>query len=86
MLSLSKQLFIRRSSLHSGGKGFFTRKDIHKGERIIEYKGRISSWKEVDYCEGNNGYIYFISRKHVLDALTYKKALGRYANDARGRR
>jgi SET domain-containing protein len=83
---LSKQLFIRRSALPAGGKGLFTRKEIRKGERIIEYKGRKSTWKEVDHCEGNNGYIYFISHKHVLDAFTYKKALGRYANDARGLR
>ena len=33
---------------------------------------------------GTNGYIYFINHKHVLDAFTYPKALGRYANDARG--
>ena len=38
----------------------------------------------MDHREGTNGYIYFINRKHVLDAYTYKKALARYANDARG--
>jgi SET domain-containing protein len=84
MAFLSKQLFIRRSSLPAGGKGLFTRKMIPKGERIIEYKGRITSWKAVNHRKGTNGYIYFISHKHVLDAFTYKKALGRYANDARG--
>jgi uncharacterized protein len=81
---LSKQLFIRKSSLPSGGQGLFTRKPITKGERIIEYKGRVTTWKEVNHREGKNGYIYYINRKHVLDAFTYKKALGRYANDARG--
>jgi SET domain-containing protein len=81
---LSNQLFIRRSSLPSGGRGLFTSKMIRKGDRIIEYKGKITTWKEADHRKGNNGYIYFLSRNHVLDAFTYKKALGRYANDARG--
>jgi SET domain-containing protein len=84
MAFLSKQLFVRKSSLPSGGKGLFTRKIIHKGTRIIEYKGKLTSWKEVDHRNGTNGYIYFINRKNVVDAYTYKKALGRYANDAEG--
>jgi uncharacterized protein len=84
MAFLSKHLFVRRSSIPSGGNGLFTRKMIRKGTRIVEYKGKITSWKEVDHRDGTNGYIYFINRKHVLDAYTYKKALGRYANDARG--
>jgi uncharacterized protein len=84
MAFLSKHLFIRRSSIPSGGRGLFTRKMIRKGSRIIEYKGKVTTWKEVNHREGTNGYIYFINRKHVLDAFTYRKALGRYANDARG--
>ena len=81
---LSKHLFIQRSFLPSGGQGLFTGKPIRKGERIIEYKGTIPTWKQVDHREGSNGYIYYINRNHVLDAFNYKKALGRYANDARG--
>jgi SET domain-containing protein len=84
MAFLSKQLFVRKSSLPYGGKGLFTRKIIHKGTRIIEYKGKLTSWKDVDHRNGTNGYIYFINRKNVVDAYTYKKALGRYANDAEG--
>jgi SET domain-containing protein len=84
MALLSKQLFIRRSSIPFGGKGLYTRKMIRKGDRIIEYKGKMTNWKEVDHRDGTNGYIYFINRDHVLDAFTYRKALGRYANDARG--
>jgi SET domain-containing protein len=84
MAFLSKQLFIRRSSLPRGGKGLYTRKMIRKGDHIIEYKGKMTTWKNVDHRNGTNGYIYFISRRHVLDAFTYKRALGRYANDARG--
>jgi hypothetical protein len=84
MAFLSKQLLVRPSSLPFGGKGLFTRKTIRKGDRIVEYKGKLTSWKEVNHHHGNNAYIYFISHKHVLDAFTYTKALGRYANDARG--
>jgi uncharacterized protein len=84
MAFLTKHLFIRRSSIPLGGKGLFTRRMIRKGTRIVEYKGKVTSWKEVDHREGTNGYIYFINRKHVLDAFTYSKALGRYANDAKG--
>ena len=84
MAFLAKHLFIRSSSIPFGGKGLFTRRMIRKGTRIIEYKGKLTSWKEVDHRDGANGYIYYISRKHVLDAYSYKKALGRYANDAEG--
>ena len=62
----------------------FTRTLIRKGARIVEYKGKVTTWKDVNHRNGTNGYIYFISHKHVLDAYTYRKALGRYANDARG--
>ena len=34
--------------------------------------------------DGKNGYLYYISSKRVIDAKPYKKALARYANDARG--
>jgi SET domain-containing protein len=84
MAFLSKQLYISRSSIPSGGYGLFTRTFIPKGSRIIEYKGKVTTWKEVNHRNGTNGYIYFINRKHVLDAFTYRKALGRYANDASG--
>lgn len=81
---LSKQLFIRKSTIPQGGKGLFTRKKIRKGDRIIEYRGRLTTWKEADHREGRNGYLFYIDRNHVVDAYTYNRALGRYANDARG--
>jgi uncharacterized protein len=84
MALLTEQLVVRKSTIPNGGKGLFTKKKIQKGERIVEYKGKLMPWKEVNHRNGNNGYIYFINRKNVLDAFTYKKALGRYANDARG--
>jgi hypothetical protein len=34
--------------------------------------------------DGRNGYIFYVTRNHVIDALRTKSALARYANDARG--
>ena len=84
MALLEKQLVVKRSTIPGSGKGLFTKRIIRKGSRIIEYKGRITTWKEVKHNNGANGYIYYVTRNHVIDSHTYKKALARYANDARG--
>jgi SET domain-containing protein len=84
MALLEKQLRIKRSTLPGAGKGLFTTKFIPKGTRIVEYKGKISSWKDADTQGGGNGYIYYVKRYHVIDALPRPKALARYANDAQG--
>src|SRR5271168_5351045 len=81
---LEKHLIIKRSTLKGAGKGLFTGKDIPKGTKIVEYKGKITTWKEVDDRKGLNGYIYYVNRSHVIDARTTKEAFARYANDARG--
>jgi uncharacterized protein len=81
---LEKQLLIKRSTLKGAGKGLFTRKPIEKGSKIVEYTGKITTWKEVNDRNGLNGYIYYVNRKHVIDAWARKSALARYANDARG--
>lgn len=79
-----KDLFVKRSSLPDSGNGLFTRKAIPKGALIAEYRGIVSTWKEADHEDGDNGYIYYINRNRVIDARPYKKNLARYANDARG--
>lgn len=84
MALLEKQLFIKKSKVPGAGKGLFTKKAIPRGTRIVEYKGKITTWKQVDHHEGKNGYIYYVKRDHVIDAYTYEKALARYANDAKG--
>ena len=84
MALLEKQLVIKRSKIPGAGKGLFTKQFIPKGARIIEYKGRITTWKDVLEGKDFNGYVYYISRNHVIDAMKHKKSLGRYANDARG--
>lgn len=80
------RLVVKRSSLPGAGKGLFTKNLIPAGTRIVEYKGRITTWKEVKTSEVENNYIFYVNRNHVINAEPYKKALGRYANDARGLR
>jgi SET domain-containing protein len=84
MALLEKQLYVKRSTLKGAGKGLFTSKPIAKGEKIVEYKGKVSKWKDVNDRDGLNGYIYYVNRNYVLDAWGRKSALARYANDARG--
>lgn len=84
MALLEKYLLIKKSSIPGAGRGLFTKKFIPKGTRIVEYKGKVSTWKEVDDDNGKNGYIYYINRNHVIDARTAIKTFGRYANDANG--
>ena len=83
MALLEKQLVVKPSTLPGSGNGLFTKKFIPKGTRIVEYKGRITTWKEVKNDSGN-GYIYTVNNNHVIDALPHTKALARYANDAQG--
>src|ERR1044071_6075468 len=84
MALLEKHLFVKKSGLPDAGKGLFTRKAIPKGTRIVEYKGRVTKWKDVKDEDGKNGFIFFVNRNHVINALPVKSALARYANDARG--
>jgi hypothetical protein len=84
MAFLEKQLYVKKSTLPNAGKGLFTKKFIPKGTRIVEYKGKTRTWKEVQADEDESPYIYYVKRNFVIDALNDKKALARYANDARG--
>jgi hypothetical protein len=84
MAFLEKQLYVKTSTLPGAGKGLFTKKFIPKGTRIVEYKGRTRTWKEVKQDEDESPYIYYVKRNFVIDALNDKKAMARYANDARG--
>ena len=81
---LEKHLVVKRSTLKGAGKGLFTTRDIPRGKKIVEYKGKVTTWKEVDSRDGMNGYIYYVNRNHVIDAADSKDALARYANDAKG--
>ena len=83
MALLEKHLVVKTSSIPNAGKGLFTKIFIEKGTRIVEYKGRITTWKEVEN-DDHNVYIYTVNRNHVIDANKTLKALARYANDAKG--
>ncbi len=84
MIILKNKLIIKRSTLPGAGKGLFTKNYIAKGNAIVEYKGTITTWKDVDHTEGENGYIYYVKRNYVIDARPHPLSLARYANDARG--
>jgi uncharacterized protein len=83
MLS-KKHLLIKRSGIPKAGKGLFTKIDIPKGMRIIEYKGKITTWKEALQSKVFNAYVFYLNRNHVIDAKYNLKSFGRYANDANG--
>jgi hypothetical protein len=84
MALLEKHLRVKTSMIPGSGKGLFTKIFIPKGTRIVEYKGKLTTWKDVEHDNGSNGYIYYVNRNHVIDAGHTPKALARYANDARG--
>lgn len=84
MKNKETHLVVKRSTLPGAGKGLFTKKFLPKGTRITEYKGKITTWKEVNHSNGDNGYIYYVNRNHVINAAPYTKIKARYANDARG--
>jgi uncharacterized protein len=85
MALLEKDLYVKRSVLPGAGKGLFTKVFIPKGTRIVEYKGEVLTWKEVEkMADDRNGYVFYFNSRYVIDAWNDKKALARYANDARG--
>ncbi|MDQ2862291.1 MAG: SET domain-containing protein-lysine N-methyltransferase [Bacteroidota bacterium] len=84
MAFFEKNLVVKKSTIEGAGKGLFTTKFIPKGTRITEYKGKITSWKDIDHAEGLNAYIFYVNRNHVIDASKDKENLGRYVNDAKG--
>jgi len=84
MALLEKQLVVKTSTIPGSGLGLFTKEAIAKGSQIIEYKGRITTWKEADKDEGRNAYLFRVKQYHTIDARPYLKSLSRYANDANG--
>jgi uncharacterized protein len=84
MALLENFLYVKRSQLPDSGKGLFTKVPITKGTRIVEYKGKLQKWKDVKHLDGINGYLMYITRNAVIDALPEKHTFGRYANDAKG--
>lgn len=85
MALLEKHLVVKKSSLPGAGKGLFTKVAIKKGTRIVEYKGQIVTWKEVEkMADDRNGYVFYFTSKYCIDAWKTKKSVAHFANDAMG--
>lgn len=84
MALLEKSLIIKKSTLPGAGKGLFTKVFIPKGTRIVEYKGKVLTWKAVEKMpDERNGYVFYFNSRYVLDAWKYR-GFAHYANDAKG--
>ena len=83
MALLEKQLEVKESNISGAGRGLFTSKFIPKGARIVEYKGRVRNWQEVQHDDGNY-YIFYVTQNHIIDASRYKTSIAKYINDAKG--
>jgi SET domain-containing protein len=81
-------LVIKKSKIPGAGKGLFTTTSIKKGEIVVEYKGKKTTWKEC-LKKGETGeyssYVFYVTKNNCVDSEDTLDALGRYANDARGR-
>lgn len=83
---MHSDLLVKKSTIPGSGKGLFTKRDIKKGERIIEYLGEIVTEAELDRRAENDiyGYAFYISKRKCIDAYYTPDELARYANDAKG--
>jgi len=81
-----EDLLVKKSTLPNAGKGLFVKRDVKKGERIVEYIGEIITEKELDARAEKDiyGYAFFINKKKCIDAYYTPDELARYANDAKG--
>ncbi len=79
---LTQYLKIKKSTLPGSGKGLFTTIPIGKGQRIVEYLGKIKL-----NANSNNTdlrYAFVVKPGYVIDAMNYKKGIAQFANDATG--
>ena len=79
-------LTVKTSQLPNSGKGLFTTTAIKKGTKIVEYLGEIIDWKEYEQRveRDEDGYLFFVNKKHCIDAWNTPEHKARYANDAAG--
>jgi len=83
---MSDFLEVKKSTIPGAGKGLFTKRDIKKGERIVEYLGEVITEAELDKRAEKDiyGYAFYINKKRCIDAYYTPEAIARYANDAKG--
>lgn len=85
MALLEKKLAVKKSTLPGAGRGLFTKVFIPKGVKIVEYKGEVVTWKEVEQmADDRNGYVFYFNSKYCVDAWKTKKSVAHFANDAKG--
>lgn len=85
MALLERYLYVRKSLLPGAGKGLFTKIFIPKGSFIVEYKGRILTWREAEKMpDERNSYFFYFNMRYVIDAWKTKKSVAHFANDAHG--
>ncbi|MEM5439946.1 SET domain-containing protein [Paraburkholderia diazotrophica] len=63
-----KRITARRSSVH--GKGLFALRPIAAGERLIEYKGEVTSWQRAaarQRSEAGHTFVFGLSDGRVID-------------------
>jgi len=77
-------LLVKKSGLPESGKGLFAKSFIPKNTKIVEYKGKITTWEQADHEDGRNPYLFYVNKNHVIDAKNTRLSLAGYANDARG--
>ena len=67
----NRRLQVRKSGVH--GKGVFSGVPFKKGERVIEYRGEVITWKEAlrrhphDPSDPDHTFYFHIDDKHVID-------------------
>src|SRR6218665_53840 len=81
-----EDLLVKKSTLPNAGKGLFTKRDIKKGERIVEYIGEIITEAELDRRAGNDiyGYSFYFNKKKCIDAYYMGEGLACFGKDAKG--
>ncbi len=72
-VSARRKFVVKSSGIH--GRGVYAARPIRKGERIIEYKGELVSWREADRRppsdpkDPNHTFLFALSDgKRVIDA------------------
>ena len=62
---------IRKSKIDNKGRGLYATKDIKEGTRIINYKGKIITNKQVDeskkFDNGKPIYLFTLNKRYTLD-------------------
>jgi len=69
--SRGRRIQVRRSGIH--GKGVFALRPIAAGETVVEYTGKVMSWKKAQKKaphnpdEPNHTFFFHVDDKHVID-------------------